>query len=238
MRYLLILLASATLTPTALIAQDAETLAAQAVDAHADLYASMEEGIDNRAMVDGTMRALRLQFAANPDIAAAERMKAGLIDNMIEAIRPTMSEYSERVRIEYRPRMIALLEEKLTAKEAVDLAQFYRSDLGRKLLSGISTNYQPDNVLSTISTERKVTAEDVSKDMRNASGRTVESFTQQELMQIGTLAMEKPALLKLGTLGPEMNAIRAQMEEAPTTAAEDAAIGLSIDQVIKEHFEE
>ena len=64
------------------------------LSAHSDLYSAMQEGLDEDAMFDGIVAAMRTQIAAMPSFAASEKKKPGYIDKVMTALRPTITEYS------------------------------------------------------------------------------------------------------------------------------------------------
>jgi len=60
--------------------------------------------------------------------------------------------------------------------------------------------------------------------MGNAVSATVSGLSTAELEQIGQLAIENPAILKLGSIRSGMIAIRVQMEQEMPTAEEQTRI--------------
>jgi hypothetical protein len=78
----------------------------------------------------------------------------------------------------------------------------------------------------------------VASDIGNATQATISELSQDDLVAMGRLAMEKPALLKLGQINPQMIALRAQMEQEQPTPDEAAQIEAVIQAVFKRRLGE
>jgi len=227
--------APAALLTTPLAAQEAPTPEeAQAI--YADTYDAINEGVDNEAGLDSTMKVVRREFASVPAIAAADAMSPGLIDEIMTELRPVFGDYQERVRVLYRPRMIAVIAGGLTPSEAGDVADFYRSELGRRILDSASRNYSPDATLDGISEleeedDFEATRQDVETDLRNASAAAMKELRDEDFATFARLAIEKPALLKLNTISPQIVSLRAEMENEQPNAQEEARIQTVVESV-------
>lgn len=220
----------AVLTPAHPAQAQAE--AAPASDAAYDaLYAAMQESVDQGVMVDAALAALAREFAATPEFAGAEAQSPGLIAEVTAGLRPIFIAQSDRVRELYRPSTLALLARHLTPTEATSIAEFYRSDIGRRLMGGMSRNYAPDATLSNLADESPVTREQVEADINTATGAALAALTQEEIEQLGRMAMANPALLKLSLIGSAVQEIRVQMENEPLTAEENAAVVAVVEEV-------
>lgn len=227
------------LAPLAVLAPVTPAMA-QAGDAsdaaYGELYDAMESSVDQGMMADKALVVLGREFAASAEFKVAEAESPGLIKEMIDNLRPIFVSQSERVRKLYRPTTLALLARHLTPDEATSLAAFYRSDLGRKLMGGMVENYSPDATLSNLETQAPVTAEKVQTDISNATNATISAMSQGDLVELGKLAMAKPELLKLSLIGKGVQELRAQMENEPLTAEEDAAIVAVVEDVFNRRF--
>lgn len=227
------------LAPLAALAPATPALA-QAGDAsdaaYGELYAAMESSVDQELMVDKALEVLGREFAASPEFKTAEAESPGLIKEMLANLRPIFVSQSERVRKLYRPTTLALLARHLTPEEATSIAAFYRSDLGRRLMGGMVQNYSPDATLSNLETQAPVTAEQVQTDISNATNAAISAMSQEDMMALGRLAMAKPELLKLSLIGQGVQELRAQMENEPLTAEEDAAIVAAVEDVFTRRF--
>lgn len=199
--------------------------------AYSDLYAAMREGLDEGQIIEGSLAALGREFVANPDFAAAEAISPGLIAEIVDGMRPIIVGQSERLSALYRPTTLSLFARSLTPEEARAIADFYRSDIGRKLLGGLSHSFSPDATLSSIQTNSPVTREQVQTDVNAATSKVIGQMSEAELMEIGRIAMANPALLKLNSISGGVQELRAQMENEPLTAEEDAAIMAVVEDV-------
>lgn len=227
------------LAPLAVLAPAAPAMAQEgdASDAaYGDLYDAMESSVDQGMMVDKALVVLGREFAASPEFKIAEAESPGLIKEIIDNLRPIFVSQSERVRKLYRPTTLALLARHLTPEEATSIAAFYRSDLGRKLMGGMVENYSPDATLSNLESQAPVTAEQVQTDISNATNATISAMSPDDLVELGKLAMAKPELLKLSLIGNGVQELRAQMENEPLTAEEDAAIVAVVEDVFNRRF--
>jgi hypothetical protein len=227
------------LAPVAVVAPATPALAqaGEASDpAYGDLYDAMEASVDQGLMVDKALVVLGREFAASEEFRISEAESPGLIQEMLDNLRPIFVSQSERVRKLYRPTTLALLARHLKPEEATSIAAFYRSDLGRRLMGGMVQNYSPDATLSNLETQAPVTAEQVQQDISNATNAAISAMSQEDMMELGKLAMAKPELLKLSLIGKGVQELRAQMENEPLTAEEDAAIVAVVEDVFNRRF--
>lgn len=198
---------------------------------YGDLYAAMQEGLDQRQILESSLTALNREFAVNADFASAEAVSPGLIAEVIDGMRPILEGQSERMMARYRPATLSLFARYLTPDEARMIADFYRSDIGRKLMGGLSQSFSPDATLSSIQTETPVTSEQVQTDINMATSKVIGAMTEEELMEIGRIAIANPALLKLNSISTGVQELRAQMENEPLTAEEQAAVLAVVEDV-------
>lgn len=199
--------------------------------AYSDLYAAMQEGLDSKQIIESSLAALGREFAANPDFASAEAVSPGLIAEVIEGLRPILNSQSERITVLYRPSTLGLFARHLTPDEAHSIAAFYRSDLGRKLMGGLSQSYSPDNTLSTIQTDTPVTRDQVQADISAATSKVMGQMSSDDLAEMGRMALANPALFKLEKVSSGVQVLRTQMENEPLTAEEDAAVLAVVEDV-------
>ncbi|MBD3730525.1 MAG: DUF2059 domain-containing protein [Sphingomonadales bacterium] len=206
-------------------AAPAAVQAASAEDpAYDHLYDAIIGGADYDQIVDGMLVAMRQAFLAEKIIADAEAQRPGLVDRLMVAIRPVLATYSLRVRGEYRPRMIGLLRQHLTPAEAAEIADFYETPIGRRLLAGVAQNYRPTNTMSKATNVDSIDTRDVTADMDQTAGKALGSLTSEELAQLAEAARTHPAIAKLGGIRADLAALRVTMEKEPMTAEEEAAL--------------
>jgi hypothetical protein len=204
--------------------------------AFADLLDAIEATVDQDKMIDNGLLAVKRQFAADPNLAAAEGASPGLIDEIAESLRPIIKQQNKRVSAAYRPEMIGAIAQYLTPEEATSVAAFYRSDIGRKLMGNVVANYSFDSTLATMMEEKPVTADQVRTDINNAVNQGVAQMDQEDLIAMGKQAMANPALMKLQQVNPAIQQVRVKMENAPLTDEENAAIVTVVEDVFARRF--
>lgn len=92
-----------------------EAVAPVEQDAHAALFDAMESGVDRDQVMEIALDAVVGQMLqAQPEFRAMEEQKPGFLAAMKHALRGPMRQYSNRLQIEYRPRMIAVAREIFT----------------------------------------------------------------------------------------------------------------------------
>lgn len=230
MRSVLWTFAALVLVAPPCAAQPATPVAAAATP-YERVYDTLVAQTDDGPLIESALDWLELELAGDPNIAALEAANPGMIEAFRHSVRPVIVSYSQRVKLAYRPRMIALLEDGLTEAEAAEIADFYESPIGRRLVSGVSSNYRADAVLGTIQSDTRVTAADVRRDMDDASATTLQGLSAEEQQALYREIAAHPAIAKLVPVVPRIAALRAQMEEEPMIAEEEAAIQAALTDV-------
>lgn len=211
--------------------------AAIVTDAHEDLYSAMEEGVDQGLMKEQVLGTVITAFKQEiPEIALIEDAQPGFIEKLRTDLRPIMSDYSDRVKLEYRPKMVAALRAMLTPDEAREVAAFYRSPLGKKLLAGASQNYDLDDTASKAlrNPDADIQSETLETDFRRMGVQAYLGLTPAERKQMGTVPAQYPALMKFVADQSGIMAIRVQMENEPLNSDEDARL----EKMIKAAFDD
>lgn len=204
--------------------------------AFADLLNAIEATVDQDKMIDNGLAAVKRQFAADPNLAAAESASPGLIDEIAESLRPVIKQQNQRVSALYRPEMIAAIARYLTPAEASSVAAFYRSDIGKRLMSNVVANYDFDSTLATMMADKPVTADQVRSDINSAVNQGVAQMDQKDLLEMGRQAMANPALMKLQRVNPAIQLVRVKMENEPLTAEENEQILKVIEAIFARRF--
>jgi hypothetical protein len=213
--------------------------------AYSDLIDAIAEAVDPDAAITAMSATIAREYAEVPQIAALDQAKPGLIDAVVQAMIPVLKAYTARVQEDYRPQMRALFASRLTPAEAVDIATFYRSPTGRKAMSGVSANMSMDNTLADISDEIaagkdpatiKVKDAQVEKDLFGATQSAMKGLSQDDLIAMGRMAREKPALLKLNGMIGDLVALRTRMENEQPNAEENAAIEAAVIAAVTQHL--
>ncbi|MCB5426085.1 DUF2059 domain-containing protein [Altererythrobacter sp. CC-YST694] len=209
-------------------------------DPHGDLYDAMQGGIDNERVLDNLIESIIAEmFRLVPELELLEAEKPGLMAGMAAAFRPVLADYSARVKETYRPRMIALFKEELSAEDAEQLSAFYRSDLGRKLLTGLSNNYTGARTMRSAIENPKadIPAETITNDVKSATFKAYLGLSVADRKAVDALATDIPAFGKLNKLQPQINALRHEMENSPMLPEEDARLQSSIDAALQEYLD-
>jgi hypothetical protein len=212
-------------SPGAAQATAAERVAA---DPFERVLAAIERSVPDEAILESSVRGLETTWRQNPAMAALERQRPGILAVLSEAARPTLASWSARVRAEFRPRYVAALRSRLSVDEALDLADFYDSPIGHKLLVGIPGNYTGTAAATALAAGQSVTPQQVRQDASAAANATLASLTEAERTELAREAAAHPALLKLEPARAEFSRLRAQMEQTPLTAAETAMLNAAL----------
>lgn len=213
-----LLLSNSPFAHDRLWAQGSDENASEENSAYADLYEALDKGTDHEAILDNTMKVIRQQYAAIPELAEAEQSNPGLINEVMTEIRPVFGDYLQRQRQLYRPHLIAAIGRVLTPTEASSLAEVHRSEMGRQLLRTLSLSFSPDATLED-SADYDFTVDGLAaryeEDITTAQARTARRLTQEELVELREFIRERPALLKAGRLNRELALVNAREKEPP-----------------------
>lgn len=204
--------------------------------AYGDLLDAIDSAVDKGVMIDNGLATIRGQMEANDALAGAEAASPGILDEILANMRPVLERQNLRVTALYRPRMAAAMADYLTPDEAGSVAAFYRSDIGRRLMDSVVANYNMDQTMAKAMTEAPVSEADVNADITSAVTKGVQKMDVKDMAEMGKQAFTNPALLKLQRVNPQIQRLRAQMENEPLTPEEDAAIGAMIEGIFAKRF--
>jgi hypothetical protein len=204
--------------------------------AYFDLIAAIESTVDMNTVITNALGAVKRQFQADPNLGAADKASPGLIDEIIAGMRPVIDKHNARVTAAYRPRMAAVTANYLTPEEAVSVAAFYRSDIGRKLMGGVIANYDMDQSIASAMKDENVSEADVQADIISAVGKGMSAMSPEDMAEMAKMTMSNPALIKLNLIGPQMQRLRAQMENEPLSPEDDAALLKVVETVFAKRF--
>lgn len=237
-----IVLAAALLafTPLAALpvqAAEAPAAAPVTVDPFEDIYLAIQESADTERQLDQLSTTIAQQITtADTTLAIAEARYPGLSRAMVTGFRPVLASYSARVRETFRPRMVAVFREQLSESEARDVAAFYRSSMGKRLLGGVVESFDAKATITSALKDKEVSADAVKADTDAAVRGALAKFTQDDFAALGELAQRQPGLMKLGAIGQALGPIRAEMENQPLTKAEEQALSDSIVASLDKHI--
>lgn len=141
MRMVAIALLLAALPGTALAAQPADT--PHSTGGYRALAEVMGGAGTSAPALEASLRVLAVRMrASDPILAQAEATFPGICQRLAGEMRPIFIRHQREVARKYRPRIVALLREAMSAEEAAALAQFYRSPLGARISRSIATTHQ------------------------------------------------------------------------------------------------
>lgn len=194
-------------------------------DVHSQLYDTLEAGLDQSVVIDRAIDATVEQLAkTNPALRQAEAKAPGMIRAMADEMRPTLSAYAERVRQQYRPRMVAAVREVLDEREAAALSSFYGSPLGRRVLAAVSGNFAISNVSGEMLQGKPASTESVRRDLAETVKQGLAALSAEDREEVAKQVLTTPGLVKMATLNQRIIAIRAEMERTPPNNQEMAAV--------------
>lgn len=237
------LLALVTLNPITAQAQVAnEAPLVLGVDAHADLFDAIYSGVDQEQLLETMLRQISAQVVASrPEAAAMEVQAPGLLEEMMLALRPVLRDYRDRVRQQYDPQLIDVMRTVFTVEEATSLAQLYRSDLGRRMMGFYAGNVSMNQTVDQALDKQEITTDALAADdgvsVNRSVGALVAAATPSELQEMADLPRRYPALLKMPQFMQRTLPIRAEMENAPPTPAEERAIQQGIAEAFAKYQE-
>ncbi|MBO9499752.1 MAG: DUF2059 domain-containing protein [Novosphingobium sp.] len=201
--------------------------AAAAADPYDDVYSAILEGVDDQATLDRVLDTIMTALQREvPEMAIVEDARPGFLGELRTAMRPVMSDYSARVMAAYRPKVLKVLGEELTVDEARQVAAFYRSELGRKLLGGAVQHFDLDETMRSAvrNPDAPIESDTVNADFKRIGVQAYLALTPEERKQLDLIASQTPALMKLAAAQPRLTALRAEMENEPPTPEENARL--------------
>ncbi len=207
-----------------------------APESYSDFYAALEAGVDQQLVLDTTLSQLATQMVqGDPMLRELEKNAPGVVQALMDAMRPGLFEYSERIRLEYRPRIIAEIRQVLTAREAMAMSAFYRSPLGLRTLQSASTNFSITNAGQQAIDGVDVTSQAINSDISETAQRGYASLSAEDRAELDRVVLTTPGFHKLPIVMQRIGPIRAEMENAQPTAGETAAIEAALLTVVQQY---
>ncbi len=225
--------------PSAALAQAGEETAA-VLSPYEQIYAALMKAQDREVMFDNAIEASEQALLdQDPNIAKLEAARPGVVHAYGEAIRPFMVQHSDRVSEMFKPLVLQMLTEELTPDDASRMAAFYHSPVGQKLISGVSENYSPTNMLTGADFESgKIRSEDAVRDIQAAAVKGASEMTDADAMSKDTAPLRDPKLMaKMEKVNKRLVVLRVQMEQEPPTPEMRAAMTDAIQRAVRQHLE-
>lgn len=205
--------------------------------AYAELAAAMDATFDSDRLAAAQSEKAMQQLAANPALAEAETISPGLLKELAEDLRILAKQQSERVKALYHPQMLAVYASHLTPEEAASLAEFYRSDIARRLMNRTIDHIGgADDILFARSGGQPVTQEQVRADIGKVARDVAAGLDGDDLAEMTRQVGARPALAKLRVMKPQLEAIRTAMQNEPRNDEENAAMVAAVEAVFDRRF--
>lgn len=221
--------------PAVVIAPPAPVLFpdAQPQAEHFDLYASMREGVDENATVDALTLAMENAWAGNPDMAQIEAVSPGTLAEAARSTRPVLLRHTKRIQEQYRPRIAALFAQYLAPAEATQLAEFYRSESGRRFVKLISRNVSAEASLEDFAETSAITREQLDRDMATTMENTLGGMSPAQLDELERTLVAYPVVYKLRLFAEPMRQLHLQMENEPMLPQDQAEAAQAMTKVFE-----
>jgi hypothetical protein len=149
--------------------------------------------------------------------SALEKASPGILAEMQEAIKNATAAMRVHAYRDTLERYARLYSQSFTPAETAELATFYRTTTGQKLIAAKYASLASGD----IPLDRDTTSQDVSQINKNAVGSVMSHMNGDdmiELMKFGTM----PAFRKLKSLTPVANQLEAEMANEENPEAEEA----------------
>lgn len=197
---------------------------------HEQIYTVMEAGIDQQQIVDTIVEQTTLQMVGgNSALAAIEAEYPSFMRTMGDAMRPVIYDYSERVRLTYRPQMVAAMREVLSDAEAGSVLAFYQSDLGQRVMRANSSNFSADNSVRDVISGQQVAESSVMADSLESGRNVMNALSAEDRQKVMRLSIVDPGLRKMPQVLARISPIRTAMEMEPPTPEELERLGEAVD---------
>lgn len=209
---------------------------AQPVAEHFDLYAAMRGGVDDIAAVDAMMLAMENAWAGNSDMAQIEALSPGTLSEAARSTRPVLLRHTKRIQELYQPRIATLFAQYLTPAEASQLAEFYRSEVGRRFVGLISRNISAEASLEDFAETSAITREQLDRDTATTLGNTLGEMSQAQLDELEATLAAYPAVQKLRLFAEPMRQLQLQMENEPMLPQDQAEATEAMTRVFEQRL--
>lgn len=155
-------------------------------------------------------------FRNNEDFQVLETKHPGFTDAVLEQFKVALARYTKESLPGYYDRIATLLASHLRADEIDDLAAFYRTPTGQKLLRGVAENVTVDAVLAEVAadpdkpTSLSAVAAD-HKAMAEAAKKLVDKSDEPALIALA----KKPYFGRVQAIIPEMRKLERDFMNEP-----------------------
>ncbi len=210
---------------------------AQQRDASYDnLVAAINASVDQKVGFDNSMAAIRRVYAADPSFAGLEEESPGFLDDLMAELRPVLQDRSDRLTVIMDDRLADLFARNMSVQETKELVEFFRSDAVRTFNRRVSRAYSPEALLVESDLDEAVTAGQIQADASNATTQALLASSKEERDELEREAASLSGMAIFKKIRPQATAIRAEIENLPTTPEEDAALDAAMMRAFEKHF--
>lgn len=200
---------------------------------HFALIVAMREGADENAALDAMLVDMENAWARDPDMAKVEAISPGALAEAARSTRPILQRHSKRIQDQYEPQMAALFARYLSPAEASEMAEFYRSEAGRRFVKSLSQNFSGEAALEDYETTTTISREQLDRDTATTVSNTFEQMSRAELDRLEQTFAAYPVLQKQRSFLEPMRVLRLQMENEPLLPQDEAEAMQSIMKVFE-----
>jgi hypothetical protein len=184
---------------------------------------AMSSGIVKSAMADRVLAEMRELFAAQPQMKALENQSAGALDRFLASLKPVFRDYTARTMTDYHAKLRDLLMQHMTETEVREMARFYASPLGRKVIGIVVEKQELSSTFRALAQEKPITQAAVAADSAVTQRRVVSALTAEETAAMSRLAGQS-WLPKVTLLEPRFHALQVEMVNEPMSREEEALL--------------
>lgn len=212
---------------------------AKADQPYFDLYDAIIGGLDMGQMAEISADAVFDGMVRNnPEFSSFANSQPGLKAEFRTIAKPYLLVWVGRAMVLKRGPVVAKFKEQLTPKEAGELAAFYRSSLGRKVMTAISNNMSAGNTVDSAmknggnSIDKSAIREDEADTMSAALQDLLPSLTVAEQKEM--IAISKTsAFRKLEAVGEAMQSVPEPSFDQIATTEEKQAFGQALGELFR-----
>lgn len=164
-------------------------------------------------MVDNDMASA---FRDDADFQAMEEEYPGLIEAVLKEMKPALLRFTRNGLPDHYKRVAALLATQFSAPELEDIAQFYLSPTGQKIIQGMHQNQSVGAVLAEVMADpdKPTSIAAVVSDQRataEATKKLIDKGDEQALLEL----TKKPYFARLASLAPAMRKLDQELANEP-----------------------
>ena len=166
-------------------------------------------------------------FRGNDDFKALEADFPGFTDTVLAELKPALARFTRRELPAYHARVAELFASRLDTAEIDDLAAFYQTPTGQKMIRGMHENLTARATVGEVMTDpdKPTSYSAIAKDHQDAAEVTTKLIDRSDEPALLEFA-KKPYFTRLAALGPALRKLEQDFtnEPSPQFEAEVEAI--------------